>query len=428
MYREALEELIQWKKSSRRKPMVLIGARQTGKTWLMEEFGKTYYEVAFVFNFDKEPEYASVFKADKKPVEIIKKLGMLAGKKILPEKHLIIFDEIQQCPEALNSLKYFYEDANEYHIIVAGSLLGTYLSDEYAFPVGKVNLLKIYPMTFSEFLKEVDSSMYEYRNLLTADSSIEEVFHNKLLNLYHEYLVVGGMPECVKSWSEDKDIAEVGHIQDELSILYEHDITKHNKKINAAKILLVYRNIVGQLAKENKKFIYGAMKPGARAREYEDAIEWLVSAGIVYRIYNAKKAIHPLSAYDELSSFKLYMMDTGLLKKRASVSNKAILLNKDFSFKGALVENYVLQQTIQIYDDVPRYHSTSARGELDFVVQDGMEILPIEVKAGTSLGATSLSNFIQKNNIQKAIKFSENPLKRNEVVINAPLYMAGLKL
>ena len=425
MYREALEELIQWKKSSRRKPMVLIGARQTGKTWLMEEFGKTYYEVAFVFNFDKEPEYASVFKADKKPVEIIKKLGMLAGKKILPEKHLIIFDEIQQCPEALNSLKYFYEDANEYHIIVAGSLLGTYLSDEYAFPVGKVNLLKIYPMTFSEFLKEVDSSMYEYRNLLTADSSIEEVFHNKLLNLYHEYLVVGGMPECVKSWSEDKDIAEVGHIQDELSILYEHDITKHNKKINAAKILLVYRNIVGQLAKENKKFIYGLIREGARAKEYETAIMWLSDCGLVHKVSRVNTANIPLRAYEDLKAFKLFLVDVGLLGCMAGLRQHTLLDGNDLfvEFKGALTEQYVCQQ-LKTIEDLDVYYYTNDRGscEVDFVIDTGERIVPVEVKAEINLRAKSLKTYREKFSPTVSVRTSMADYKKEEWLVNLPLY------
>ena len=306
--------------------MVMRGARQVGKTWLMKEFGHSCYESYVYFNFDEEDELRSIFEANKNPNRIIELLSMIAGAKILPEKTLVIFDEIQECPEALNTLKYFKEKANDYHVIAAGSLLGTLLAKPKSYPVGMVNLLDIYPLTFDEFLAATDEALFAYYETIQKEQHIEEIFHNRLLEAYNNYLIIGGMPECVSSWVKYKDPAKVSQIQRELLEIYENDFSKHNGKVNSGRILMVFRSIVAQLAKPNEKFMYGAVREGGRARDFEEAIEWLVSAGMLNRVYNVSKMEHPLSAFDKLDQFKLFVFDTGLLKHMAGIDNSAILL------------------------------------------------------------------------------------------------------
>lgn len=357
MKRNAILELVQWKNSPERKPMVLRGARQVGKTWLMKEFGQNYYDNCVYFNFDEEDELKSIFETNKNPYRIIELLSMISDEKIEPEKTLIIFDEIQECPEALNTLKYFKEKANEYHVIAAGSLLGTLLAKPKSYPVGMVNLLDIYPLTFDEFLNAIDSGLYAYYESIQKEQIIEEIFHQRLLDAYNYYLIIGGMPECVSSWIKYKDPTMISKIQRELIEVYENDFSKHNGKVNSGRILMVFRSIVAQLAKPNEKFMYGAVREGARARDFEEAIEWLVSAGMLNRVYNVSKMEHPLSAFDKLDQFKLFMFDTGLLKQMAGVDNSAILLKTDYQFKGPLTENYVLQQLKGQFEVEPRYYS-----------------------------------------------------------------------
>ena len=425
MKRNAIEQLLAWKNSTDRKPLVLKGARQVGKTWLMEEFGRLYYDDTFYFNFDEEDELQSVFKTNKNPHRIIELLGMIKGKKILPEKHLIIFDEVQECSEALNSLKYFCEKANEYHIISAGSLLGTLLAKPKSYPVGKVNLLNISPMTFNEFLAASDEGLYTYYTAIQKGQQIEEIFHHRLLDAYNYYLIIGGMPECVQSWITHKDPAEISRIQQELIELYENDFSKHNGKVNSGRILMVFRSLVTQLSKDNEKFIFGCVREGARAREFEEAIEWLVSAGMVMRIYNVSKPEHPLKAYEQLNHFKLFMFDVGLMKQMAAISNEAILLKSDYQFKGALTENYVLQQIKAIYDTEPKYYAPTSTNEIDFVVQDGMDIIPIEVKAGESVTSASFKNYIKEYKPEKAVRLSKLGYEINDSFVNLPLYLAN---
>ena len=425
MKRNAIEQLLAWKNSTDRKPLVLKGARQVGKTWLMEEFGRLYYDDTFYFNFDEEDELQSVFKTNKNPHRIIELLGMIKGKKILPEKHLIIFDEVQECSEALNSLKYFCEKANEYHIISAGSLLETLLAKPKSYPVGKVNLLNISPMTFDEFLAALDEGLYTYYTAIQKGQQIEEIFHHRLLDAYNYYLIIGGMPECVQSWITHKDPAEISRIQQELIELYENDFSKHNGKVNSGRILMVFRSLVTQLSKDNEKFIFGCVREGARAREFEEAIEWLVSAGMVMRIYNVSKPKHPLKAYEQLNHFKLFMFDVGLMKQMAAISNEAILLKSDYQFKGALTENYVLQQIKAIYDTEPKYYAPTSTNEIDFVVQDGMNIIPIEVKAGESVTSASFKNYIKEYKPEKAVRLSKLGYEINDSFVNLPLYLAN---
>lgn len=422
--RNAIFDLIKWKNSEERKPMVLKGARQVGKTWLMKEFGRSCYEHFVYFNFDEEDELKSIFEANKNPYRIVELLSMICGEKLEPEKTLIIFDEIQECPEALNTLKYFKEKANEYHVITAGSLLGTLLAEPKSYPVGMVNLLDIYPLTFDEFLEATDSGLYAYYQSVQKEQPIEELFHNRLLEAYHYYLIIGGMPECVASWIRYKDPARVSQIQRELIEVYENDFSKHNGKVNSGRILMVFRSIVTQLAKSNEKFMYGAVREGGRARDFEEAIEWLVSAGMIQRVYNVSKLEHPLSAFDKLDQFKLFIFDTGLLKHMAGIDNGAILLKGDYQFKGPLTENYVLQQLRGQFEVEPRYYSDKDR-ELDFVIQNGMEIIPVEVKGGEDKSAPSFKKYVAEHKPEHALRYSKRGYRKDGDFINLPLYLAG---
>lgn len=423
MKRNVISELIQWKNSEERKPMMLKGARQVGKTWLMKEFGRNYYDSFVYFNFDEEDELKSIFETNKNPFRIIELLSMICDQKIEPEKTLIIFDEIQECPEALNTLKYFKEKANEYHVITAGSLLGTLLAKPKSYPVGMVNLLEIYPLTFDEFLEATDLGLYAYYNSIQKNQQIEEIFHNRLMEAYNYYLIIGGMPECVSSWVKYKDPVKVSQIQRELIEIYENDFSKHNGKVNSGRILMVFRSIVSQLAKPNEKFMYGAVREGGRARDFEEAIEWLVSAGMLNRVYNVSKMEHPLSAFDKLDQFKLFVFDTGLLKHMAGIDNAAILLKKDYQFKGQLTENYVLQQFRDQFEVEPRYYSDK-NSEIDFVLQNGMEIIPIEVKGGGDKSAPSFKKYIADHKPEHAFRFSKRGYRKDGDFTNLPLYLA----
>lgn len=424
MRRTAMEKLVAWKSSDERKPMVLKGARQVGKTWLMKEFGRNYYKSFVYFNFDEEDELKSIFETNKNPQRIIELLSMIAGEKIYPADTLIIFDEVQECPEALNALKYFKEKANEYHVIAAGSLLGTLLAKPKSYPVGMVNLLDIFPLTFEEFLEATDEPLFAYYEGIHKEQQIEEIFHNRLLEAYNNYLIIGGMPECVSSWLKHKDPAKVAQIQRELIEVYENDFSKHNGKVNSGRILMVFRSIVTQLAKSNEKFMYGAVREGARARDFEEAIEWLVSAGMLNRIYNVSKLEHPISAFDKLDQFKLFLFDTGLLKQMAGIDNSAILLKSTYQFKGPLTENYVLQQLRGQFEVMPRYFS-NRNGEIDFVLQCGMEIIPVETKGGEDKSAPTFKKYVADNHPQYAVRFSKMGYRKDGNITNIPLYLVG---
>ena len=423
MKRNALKALMQWKSSEDRKPMVLKGARQVGKTWLMKEFGRTAYDSFVYFNFDEEDELKSIFEVNKNPQRIVELLSLIAGEKILPERTLIIFDEIQECPSALNTLKYFKEKANDYHVIAAGSLLGTLLATPKSYPVGMVNLLNIYPLTFDEFLDATDPALYTYYEGIQKEQQIEEIFHNRLLEAYNNYLIIGGMPECVSSWVKYKDPAKIREIQRELIEVYENDFSKHNGKVNSGRILMVFRSIVSQLAKPNEKFIYGAVREGARARDFEEAIEWLVSAGMLNRVYNVGKMEHPLTAFDKLDQFKLFLFDTGLLKYMAGIDNSAILLKTDYQFKGPLTENYVLQQLRGQFEVEPRYYADK-NSEIDFVLQYGTDIIPVEAKGGEDKSAPSFKRYITQNQPKYALRFSRRGFRKDGAITNLPLYLA----
>ena len=423
MRRKAMENLIQWKNSEERKPMVLKGARQVGKTWLMKAFGQQEYADYVYFNFDEEDALKSIFETNKNPHRIIELLSMIAGKKIMPLETLIIFDEIQECPQALNALKYFRENANDYHVIAAGSLLGTLLAEPKSYPVGMVNLLDIYPLTFSEFLDATEPALYSYYENIRKEQPIEEIFHLRMLEAYNNYLIIGGMPECVVSWIKHKDPQKVSQIQRELIEVYENDFSKHNGKVNSGRILMVFRSIVSQLAKPNEKFMYGAVREGARARDYEEAIEWLVSAGMLCRVYRVSRMEHPLSAFDQLDHFKLFVFDTGLLKYMAGIDNSAILLKSDYQFKGPLTENYVLQQLRGQFEIAPHYFSDKNH-EIDFVLQHGMEIIPVEAKGGEDKSAPSFKRYVAEHRPEHAIRFSKRGYRKDGDITNLPLYLA----
>lgn len=424
MQRTALADLIRWKNDPERKPLILRGARQVGKTWLMKEFGRSQFDDFVYFNFDEDDAIKSVFEINKNVRRIIELLSLIAERKIEPGRTLIVFDEVQECPEALNALKYFKENAPEYHVVAAGSLLGTLLAQPKSYPVGMVNMIDVAPLTFSEFLAASDAALYSYYESIEKHQTIEEIFHQRLTDAYNNYLIVGGMPECTVSWIAHKDPAKVLQIQKELVQLYENDFGKHNGKVNSARILLVFRSIVSQLAKANEKFVYGAVREGARARDFEEAIEWLVSAGMINRVNNVAKIEHPLAAFDKLDQFKLFLFDTGLLKFMAGLDNAAILLQSDYQFKGPLAENYVLQQLRGQFDVAPRYYADKT-SELDFVVQHGTEIVPIEVKAGEDKSAPSFKRYVDKNKPENAVRFSKRNYRKDGLVTNMPLYLAG---
>lgn len=423
MKRNAINDLIKWKHDEERKPMVLRGARQVGKTWLMKEFGKNYYESYVYFNFDEEDELKSIFEVNKNPQRIVELLSMIAGEKILPETTLIIFDEVQECPEALNALKYFKEKANDYHVVAAGSLLGTLLAQPKSYPVGMVKLLDVTPLTFDEFLDATDTMLYAYYQSITKEQKIEEIFHNRLMEAYNNYLIIGGMPECVSSWIKYKDPARVVQIQKELIQIYENDFSKHNGKVKSGRILMVFRSIVTQLAKSNEKFMYGAVREGGRARDFEEAIEWLVSAGMLNRVYNVSKLEHPLSTFEKLDQFKLFVFDTGLLKYMAGIDNSAILLKTDYQFKGPLTENFVLQQLCGQYDVAPHYYSDRS-GEIDFVIQYGTSIIPVEANGGEDKSAPTFKKYVSEHQPEYAVRFSKRGYRKDGYITNMPLYLA----
>lgn len=421
--RRVIDELVEWKNSEDRKPLILKGARQVGKTWALKHFAEENYENYIYINFEEEKEISSIFEASKNPKRIVERLSLLKGQPIKEEKTLLIFDEIQYCPDALNSLKYFKENANGFHVAAAGSLLGTLLASPGSYPVGSVNVINVYPLTFDEFLEATDGPLFNYYCKIERKQKIEDIFHTRLIDAYNSYLIIGGMPECVSSWCKYKDSEKVDAIQEELITLYENDITKHNKKINSARILMVLRSIPSQLGKGNEKFMYGAVKQGGRAREFEEAIEWLVSAGLVNRVHNVSKPEHPLPAFDILDSFKLFFFDTGLLKHMAGIDNKAILLRSAFQYKGPLTENYVLQQLIGQFKVNPRYYAEKNM-EIDFLIQKGTDIIPIEVKAGEDKSAPSFKRFIAENNPEVAIRYSKLGYLKNGAITNIPLYLA----
>ena len=424
MKRFILDELIKWKKSKYRKPLILKGARQIGKTYILKQFGEENYEGVAYFNFDHDEDLYNLFNNSKNPKRILEQLAFIYGKAILPEKTLIIFDEIQECPNALNSLKYFQEEANEYHIACAGSLLGIRLSHT-SFPVGKVEFLNMYPMTFSEFLiADNCENLVNYMKSIKNIENIPDIFFNQLEEKLKAYFIIGGMPEAVDIWINEKNIELVNKVQENILKSYENDFAKHVQENEASKISLIWNSIPSQLAKENKKFLYQVVKEGARAREYENALNWLNDANLIYKIYNVTKTDFPLKAYNDLSSFKIYMNDVGLLRKMANLDSKIVVEgNRLFEeFKGAFTENYVLNMLNVTFDVVPNYFLFD-RHEVDFVLQYKNKIIPIEVKANKSTNNISLTRYNENFNNDISIRFSMSNLKKDGKVVNIPLFL-----
>ena len=425
MKRFILNELIKWKESKYRKPLILKGERQIGKTYILKQFGQENYDGVAYFNFDHDEDLYNLFNNTKNPKRILEQLAFIYGKAIIPGKTLIIFDEIQECPNALNSLKYFLEEANEYHIACAGSLLGIRLSHT-SFPVGKVDFLNMYPMTFSEFLiADNCENLVDYLKSLKEVELIPDIFFNQLEEKLKAYFIIGGMPESVNVWVNEKDIELVNKVQENILKAYESDFSKHTENSEANKISLIWNSIPSQLAKENKKFLYQTIKEGARAREYENALNWLNDANLIYKIYNVKKPSIPLIAYNDLSSFKIYMNDVGLLRRMSNLNSRIVVEgNKLFEeFKGALTENYILNVLCYIFDTVPN-HFTFDRHEIDFLIQHQNRVIPIEVKSGNSTNNASLSRYNIKFNNELSIRFSMNNLKKDGKIVNIPLFLA----
>ena len=392
MYRIAIEKLYKWKNSKRRKPLIIEGARQVGKTWLMKEFGKQAYADTVYINFDSNSRMADLFSADLDTDRLIMGLELYAGRKINPENTLLIFDEVQEVPRALASLKYFYENAPQYHIVCAGSLLGIALHQGTSFPVGKVDFLKLYPLSFSEFLMATGNERFA-ELLKKQDYEMITSFKQTYIDALKHYYFVGGMPEAVQSFAESKDFNEVRAIQKRILAAYEQDFSKHAPNEIVPKIRMLWNSIPSQLARENKKFIYGLVREGGRAREYETAIMWLSDCGLVHKVSRVNAAGIPLKAYEDLKAFKLFIVDVGLLGCMTGLRQRTLLDGDDLfvEFKGALTEQYVCQQ-LKTIEDLGIYYYTNDRGscEIDFVVDTGEQIVPIEVKAETNLRAKSL--------------------------------------
>ena len=425
MRRYIMDKLIDWKKRANRKPLILKGARQVGKTYILKEFGKENYENIAYFNFDHDEALKELFLNTKDPKRILEQLVFATGKSIKPEKTLIIFDEIQECPDALNSLKYFQEDANEYHIVCAGSLLGIKLSHT-SFPVGKVDFLEMFPMTFSEFLlADGQENLVSYMESINKIEKIPDIIFNQLNEKIKSYFIIGGMPEVVKTWVATKDIQEVNRIQKQILKGYEDDFGKHVDITSLqAKISIIWDSIVSQLAKENKKFLYQVAKDGARAREYEDAVNWLNNSNIVNKVFNVTKPDFPINAYTDLSSFKLYMLDVGLLRRKANLDSRIVIEgNRLFEeFKGALTENFVLNMLISKFEEKPNYF-TFDRNEIDFVIQNKNEIIPVEVKSGKNINNNSLTKFNEINGNKISVRFSTKNLDKSGKILNIPIFM-----
>lgn len=424
MQRFIMKELIKWKEKENRKPLILKGARQVGKTYILKQFGSENYKNVAYFNFDYEIGLKDLFLNTKDPKRIIELLSLSSNQEILPKDTLIIFDEIQECPNALNSLKYFCEETPEYHIACAGSLLGIRLSHT-SFPVGKVDFLNLYPMSFSEFLiADNHSNLVEYMKNLKEIKQVETIFANQLEEKLKAYFIIGGMPEAVYSWVTEKNIEKVNNIQDNILLAYESDFAKHTTNAEANKISLIWNNIPSQLAKENKKFIYQTLKEGARAREYESALNWLNDANLINKVYNVTKPSFPLKAYHDLSSFKIYMNDIGLLRRMAKLDSKIILEgNRLFEeFKGSFTENYVLNMLNIINNEMPNYFVFD-RNKIDFMIQINNKIIPIETKSAKNKKHVSLTNYNEKYNSEISIVFSLDNLKQDNNVLNIPLYL-----
>ena len=427
--RDIIQKLKQWKDAANRKPLLLKGARQIGKSWVMEAFGKECFEYCVKFDFDRQAELKSVFQTTKAPDRLLRELALYCDQPIIPGKTLIIFDEIQECEEALNSLKYFCEDAPQYHVIAAGSMLGVAVKKRrMAVPVGKVRILRMYPLSFREFLRASDTSTYNYIEKLNRIQHLPDIILNKLRTEYRRYQVSGGMPAAVVALLENQGLGAVEEALQDILDLYELDFAKYAEPHEVPRIHAVWHSLPSQLSKENRKFIYKVIKTGARSKDYEDALMWLEEAGMIYRVFSISKPGYPLSAYQETNAFKVYACDCGLLRRLALLSATVITdsLANYTEFKGAMAENAVLQALLpQLDTQVPCYWTSPGTAEVEFVLQHDQDIVPIEVKAEGNINGNSLSEYNKKYSPKHRIRFSMLNLQYNGGLISCPSPLAG---
>ena len=424
MERTVLQQLSEWKRRSDRKPLILNGARQVGKTWAIREFARREYAKEAYIICRKNDLVEEVFKKDFDIDRIIRSLRAISGVDISPADTLIILDEVQEIPEAIESLKYFCENAPEYHIAVAGSMLGISLHADVSFPVGKVNVIDVYPMNFEEFLMALGENE-AYKVLKSHDFETTNLLHEKYVDLLRQYYYVGGMPEAVKKYVETGALNEVRRIQNEILQGYELDFSKHAPREQVERIRMVWRSVPSQLFKDNKKFIYGALRTGARAKDFEMSLQWLQDAGLIYKVPRCTKPALPLDIYQDFSAFKIYILDTGLLGAMVKTTAEQVLINNGIftEYKGGMTEQYVLQQLIsQGAEPIYYYSADNSRLEIDFVIQYNGSLLPIEVKAGTNVRANSLSNMLRDNESLRAVRFSMLPFSRQGQLTCVPLY------
>ena len=426
MRRDAMQQLYDWKEKTTRKPLIVRGARQVGKTWLMKEFASSAYRQFAYINFEDNEVMKDVFQKDFDVERILMAIQLVTGI-VVDTETLIIFDEIQEAPRGLTALKYFQEKAPQYHVVAAGSLLGIAMHSNDSFPVGKVDFMDLYPLSFSEFLEAVGQEAFA-RLLAKKDWGLIAAFRSKLIDLLKQYYYVGGMPEVVNAFINHKDYAEVRQLQQTILDSYDRDFSKHAPIAEVPRIRMIWRSVPAQLAKENKKFIYGVVKEGARAKDFELAIEWLIDAGLIYKVSRVKKAGIPLSAYEDFSAFKLFLLDTGLMGAMSGLPPQALLEgNVLFSdYKGAITEQYVLQQLKSVKGlSIYYWSSDTSRGELDFLLQKDVSVIPVEVKAVENLQSKSLRFFVEKNAGLHGVRFSMSDYRKQEWMINYPLYSVG---
>jgi len=424
--RTIVQQLAAWKTKENRKPLILQGARQIGKTWAMKVFGEQYFEHIAYFSFERNDELFQLFESTKDPKRLLGQLATHTHAAIAPEKTLIIFDEIQECNKALNALKYFCEETPEYPIVAAGSLLGVSMSKGDSFPVGKVDFSQMYPLTFKEFLAADAPELYDFTEKLTEWQEIPLIIFNQLTESFRRYQVTGGMPEAAADFLDNKGMVRVEEVLQNILNAYALDFSKHAANKDIPKITEIWQSIPSQLSRENRKFLYKLVKSGARAREYEDALLWLGQAGLIHRVFANTKPALPLSAYDDLTAFKIYLSDIGLLRKLAKLPPEIILNNSPLytEFKGALTENYVLQSLITQFEVTPRYWVSEGKAEVDFIVQSGLEIIPIEVKSASSIAGKSLHVYDKKYSPKQRVRYSLNNLKKDGNLFNIPVFLA----
>ena len=424
--RYALRLLAKWKNSSDRKPVILQGARQVGKTWLLKHFGEREFKNVAYFNFERQTELKQFFERTKDPEQIIENLTLVHGSAILPQTTLIIFDEIQECNEALNSLKYFCEDAPGYAIACAGSLLGVAMSRGASFPVGKVDFITLYPLSFAEFLAVADQDLFRYTESIDKFKPVPDIFFNPLRDKLKMFYISGGMPEAVVALLDKKDMQITQDVLQNILNSYSLDFSKHVDIKDIPKIQYIWASLPSQLARENKKFLYRTVRTGARAREYEDALQWLVNAGLVYRIFSSSKPSLPLSSYDDLSAFKVYMPDVGLLRRLSLLDPIAISEgNRLFTeFRGAMTENLILESLMHQFEGLPRYWRSGNIAEVDFLVQYKNRVIPMEVKSDENVRSKSLAFYRKAYNPELAIRYSLKNLSFEDGLISIPLFLA----